>query len=225
MAAKGKTGSGPESDDLDAGKMDAREQDTDEVGDQEGDTAPPEDDDGSSGVEGAGDPEAKLAALEQKADDAYDKFVRVSADFENYRKRSAREMAEFRKYANESLIRELLPIVDNLERAVGSTDGDGDTGGLVEGVELTLKEILRVFERFVVKPIDATGKPFDPTFHQAVMQEETDDQPENTILRELQRGYTIHDRLLRPTMVVVSKAAGRDEGVDDPDTGRTDDET
>jgi molecular chaperone GrpE len=122
-------------------------------------------------------------------------------------------MEEFRKFANQSLIKEMLAVVDNLELAMNSTNGhkaiDKD---LLQGLEMTHKEILKVFEKFNVKPIDAKGQPFDPTFHEAVMQEETNDSPKNTVINELQRGYLIHDRLLRPSMVVVAKPKESDEG-------------
>jgi molecular chaperone GrpE len=122
-------------------------------------------------------------------------------------------MEEFRKFANQSLIKEMLSVVDNLELAMNSTDGhkaiDKD---LLQGLEMTHKEILRVFEKFNVKPIDAKGQPFDPTFHEAVMQEETNDSPKNTVINELQRGYMIHDRLLRPSMVVVAKPKENNDG-------------
>ena len=150
--------------------------------------------------------EAKLKAKEKEAGETYDRLLRASAEFDNYKKRSSREMEEFRKFANQSLIKEMLSVVDNLELAMNSTDGhkaiDKD---LLQGLEMTHKEILRVFDKFNVKPIDAKGQPFDPTFHEAVMQEETDDSPKNTVINELQRGYMIHDRLLRPSMVVVAK--------------------
>lgn len=182
----------------------------------------PDQADATEGTEGTENIETKLETSEKAEKEAYDRFLRVSADFENFKKRSARERADFRKYANETLIRELLPVVDNLERALSSTVDNGNADGFVEGVDLTLREILKVFERFVVKPVEAIGKPFDPTFHQAVMREETDDQPDNTILRELQKGYTIHDRLLRPTMVVVSKIAAKEEVRENPDPHRED---
>jgi molecular chaperone GrpE len=122
-------------------------------------------------------------------------------------------MEEFRKFANQSLIKEMLSVVDNLELAMNSTNGhktiDKD---LLQGLEMTHKEILKVFEKFKVKPIDAKGQPFDPTFHEAVMQEETGDSPKNTVINELQRGYMIHDRLLRPSMVVVAKPKENNEG-------------
>ncbi len=151
------------------------------------------------------DMEAKFESVEQEAKEAHDRFLRVSAEFDNYKKRSAREMNEFRKFANESLIREMLPIVDNLERALNSSnDGNQANSCIVEGVDMTLKEILKVFERFNVKPIEALEKTFDPNFHQAVMRHETDEHNENTVINELEKGYMIHDRLLRPAMVVVA---------------------
>lgn len=149
----------------------------------------------------------KLKAAEEESKQTYDRLLRVSAEFENYKKRSSREIDEFRKFANESLIKEMLPVVDNLERAITSSGDDENTNTcIVEGVDMTLKEILRIFEKFGVKPIESLGKTFDPCFHQAVMQEETGKHPENTVLKELQKGYMIHDRLLRPAMVVVSIA-------------------
>ncbi|MBW2593067.1 MAG: nucleotide exchange factor GrpE [Deltaproteobacteria bacterium] len=151
------------------------------------------------------DPEAILETALKKADKNYDSFLRVSAEFDNYKKRTAREMNDFRKFANESLIKDLLPVVDNLERALDSSDNDEKTDGIAAGIELTLKEILKILDRFGVKPIEALGKNFNPCFHQAVLQEETSDQADNTVLKEFQRGYMLHDRLVRPSMVVVSK--------------------
>ena len=150
--------------------------------------------------------EDKLEAKEKEAEETYDRLLRLSAEFENYKKRSSREIEEFRKFANQSLIKEMLSVVDNLELAMNSTNGhkaiDKD---LLQGLEMTHREILKVFEKFNVKPIDAKGQPFDPTFHEAVMQEETNDYAKNTVINEMQRGYMIHDRLLRPSMVVVAK--------------------
>ena len=101
----------------------------------------------------------------------------------------------------------MLSVVDNLELAVNSANGHKAIDkGLLQGLEMTHNEILKVFEKFNVKPIDAKGQTFDPTFHEAVMQEETDEFAENTVINELQRGYLIHDRLLRPAMVVVARS-------------------
>ena len=139
----------------------------------------------------------------------------MSADFENYKKRSAREASEFRKYANQALLKEMLPVVDNLELAISSTEGKSDFDRrLREGMEMTRNEILKVFEKFHVRPIEAVGKPFDPEFHEAVMREESDAVSENTVVSEFQKGYLIHERLLRPAMVVVAapKTANGDPG-------------
>ena len=150
--------------------------------------------------------EARLESVEQELKDSHDRFLRVSAEFENYKKRAAREMNDFRKFANESFVKAMLPVVDNLDRAIeSSSDDDHSIRSVVEGVNMTLKEILKIFEQFGVKPFESLGKIFDPALHQAVMQKETDNHPEKTILNELEKGYMIHDRLLRPAMVVVSK--------------------
>jgi molecular chaperone GrpE len=150
----------------------------------------------------------KKSARESK--ETYDRLLRVSADFENYKKRTAREICEFRKYANESLISEMLNAVDNLERAISSSSGNDKLNScFIEGVGMTLKEILKVFENYGVKPIESLSKTFDPNFHQAVMQQESNEHPENTVISELQKGYMIHDRLLRPSMVVVSTVKGK----------------
>lgn len=149
--------------------------------------------------------EARFEAKQEEAKETYDRFLRVSADFENYKKRASREMEEFRKYANQSLLKEMLSVVDNLELAINSSnDGKNTDKNLIEGLNLTLNEILRVFEKFNVTPIEAQGKTFDPAYHEAVMREETDDYPENSVISEFQKGYLIHDRLLRPAMVVVA---------------------
>ncbi|MBW1889715.1 MAG: nucleotide exchange factor GrpE [Deltaproteobacteria bacterium] len=167
-----------------------------------------------------GDLEIKIEAAEAEAKVSHDRFLRVSAEFENYKKRTRREVDDFRKYANEALLKDLLSVVDNLERAVESSSEQCEHGQLLKGVDLTLKEILKVFEKFQVKPIEALEREFDPTVHQAVLQEPSDGYAENTVIREFQKGYTIHDRLLRPAMVVVSKAAagpGDDSGTDGSD--------
>jgi molecular chaperone GrpE len=162
-----------------------------------------------NGGDGPTDPlkalEAKLAAKKEEVKEAQDRLLRVSADYENYKKRSAREMDDFRKYANQSLLKEMLSVVDNLELAINAAKEEKNSDKkLIEGLNLTRNEMLRVFEKFNVKPIKARGEKFDPAFHEAVMREETDDYPENTVMSEFQKGYLIHDRLLRPAMVVVA---------------------
>ncbi len=148
----------------------------------------------------------KLLEAEQKAAENHDRFLRLAAEFENYKKRTARETADFRKFANEAMLKELLLVVDNLERAIESARaGEGSIQSLLQGVEMTRNEILKVFDKFGAVPIAAMGETFDPNFHQAVARETSKDHPENTVVKELQKGYMLHDRLLRPSMVIVSK--------------------
>lgn len=168
------------------------------------------------------DLEEKLHLAETETKETYDRFLRLSAEFENFKKRTTREMNDFRKYANEALIREFLSVVDNLERALQSSGDEKQTAiGVLEGVEMTYKEILKVFEKFNVQPIESLDQPFDPKFHQAVMQQSVEGKPDNTVVQELQRGYLMHDRLIRPAMVVVSKAktADADDATENNETG------
>ncbi|PID39959.1 MAG: nucleotide exchange factor GrpE [Proteobacteria bacterium] len=154
------------------------------------------------------DLEEKLAAARADADEQKDRMLRMAAELDNFKKRAAREQDELRKYANEGLIRQLLCVVDNLERAIASASGDSENDrSVVDGVAMTLKEIMKILEKHHVSPINALGEAFDPVFHQAMSQEECDDRPPNTVVQEYQKGYLIHDRLLRPAMVVVSKAS------------------
>lgn len=159
--------------------------------------------------------EERVEKAEREARENYDRFLRNSAEFDNFKKRSAREMDEFRKYANESLLRELLPVVDNLEMAIKASEENGaDGAGVVEGVNLTLSEILKVMKKFGVDQVEADGEPFDPAFHQAFLQEENGELPENTVLKVFQKGYMLHERLIRPAMVVVSKKPSESEDGD-----------
>jgi molecular chaperone GrpE len=156
--------------------------------------------------------EKKIETLENEVQANYDRLLRVSADFDNYKKRSAREMNELRKYATEVLLKDMLSVLDNLDRAVETgSKPDTDKQALLEGVKMIQNEVLRILEKHGVQPFDSQGEPFNPTFHEAMMQEETEDYAENTITNELQKGYMIHDRLLRPAMVVVAKASSDSE--------------
>jgi molecular chaperone GrpE len=151
--------------------------------------------------------EAQLEAAQAKAEENYDRLLRITAEFENYKKRSQREMDDFRKFANETLIKEILPIVDNLERALAieHVGTEAAVEGLKDGVQMTLQGLTDTLKRFGVTPVESEGKPFDPNVHQAVSQEESKQLPDDTVSKELQKGYMLNDRLLRPSMVVVSK--------------------
>ncbi len=140
-----------------------------------------------------------------------DRALRLSAEFDNYKKRSAKEIQDFKRFANETLLKQLLTVVDNLERAIDTSEENKENKGIIDGVKMTHKEMLRIFESFEVKPFKSEGEVFDPNFHQAVTQEESDSCPENTVIKELQKGYTLHSRLLRPAMVIVSKRKVEEE--------------
>ena len=148
----------------------------------------------------------QLISAKNEAEENYDRLLRVSAELENFKKRSAREMEEFKKFSNQSLIKELLPIIDNLELAIKSysTSEARSNESLLEGVSLIHKEMLKLLEKFQVKQVESMGQPFDPNYHEAVMREEADNVSENTVVDELQKGYVMHNRLIRPSMVVVA---------------------
>jgi molecular chaperone GrpE len=165
----------------------------------------------------------KVESLKKEVAENHDRLLRVAAEFENYKKRTAREMDDFRKFANESFAKGMLPVVDSLDLAIESSSNDQQANSsVVEGVTITLKEIYKVFEQFGVRPFESLGKPFDPAFHQAMMQEETEAYPENTVSRELQKGYMLHDRLLRPAMVVVSKKNEKSENIENETKNKED---
>ncbi|VEN72976.1 Protein GrpE [Candidatus Desulfarcum epimagneticum] len=145
--------------------------------------------------------------MKKDGNDAFDRLQRLSAEFQNYKKRAAREMSDFKKFANEVLLKELLTVADNLERAVESIrDENGPDSPALEGVTLTLDALKKIFKDFHVVEVKSLDEPFDPAFHEAMMRELNNDCPENTVIKEMQKGYMIHDRLLRPALVVVSSA-------------------
>jgi molecular chaperone GrpE len=136
-----------------------------------------------------------------------DRLLRLAAEFDNYKKRVARDRAELIRVANEELLLELLPVLDNLERALAAARKTDSTEALAEGVDLVLRLFQGVLERAGVKPIDSVGQPFDPTVHQAVAAVESPGVPDQTVVEEVQRGYWLHAKVLRPAMVKVAKAA------------------
>lgn len=148
--------------------------------------------------------EDALAAKEAESLNNWDKFVRERADLENYRKRVQREKEEILKYGNETLLMEILPVIDSMERALSHASEEPHVA-IIEGVRLTHAMLLSTLKKFGVTPIDtSSGCPFDPAFHQAMHQVETRDFPPNTVVDELQKGYLLNDRLLRATLVSVS---------------------
>lgn len=141
----------------------------------------------------------------KEAQESYDRLLRLAADLENLKKRQERERAELLQFANEKLIKELLPVVDNLELALGHGRQLDAPASLLEGIDLVHQGFLKVLARFGVTPIESVGQQFDPAFHNAVLQEEAPEVPDCTVLKELQKGYLLQNRLLRPAMVVVAR--------------------
>lgn len=150
--------------------------------------------------------EEQLAAKEKEARDNWDRFLRERADLENYRKRVSREKEELLNYGTKSLIEEILPVVDNMERALAHATEDGQAA-VVEGIRMTHGMLVAALKKFGVTPIEAVGAPFDSAFHQAMAQVPSDDYPPNTVVEEYQKGYLLKERLLRPAMVTVSTPA------------------
>ena len=134
-----------------------------------------------------------------------DKYLRLAAEFENYKRLAQREQSESFRFGNESLLKNLLPIIDNLERAIQCAKDAGTGGPLLEGVELTHKQFLETVSKLGVRQICSKGNPFDPAVHQAVTQVESGSVTPNTVVEEFQKGYFLHDRILRPAMVSVAK--------------------
>jgi molecular chaperone GrpE len=148
-------------------------------------------------------PDAEVEKLRTERDQYLDRLARLQAEFDNFRKRNAREQQEYRDYAVADALKTFLPILDSLDRAAKSDATDVDQ--LRSGVELIDRQFHDALSKLGVQPIQAQGETFDPNFHQAIQMEETDAAPDNTVLGELQRGYKIKDRLLRPAMVRVAR--------------------
>jgi len=149
--------------------------------------------------------EKKLEEKEKELAECKDKMLRLAAELENFKKRVEKEKVEHMKFALEEFAKELLPFLDNLERAIAVAKDTQDMDKMIEGIELTLSGYLKTLERFGLKTFAAEGKRFDPNYHEALSVEESSDVEDNTVLKELLRGYTLHDRVIRPALVVVSK--------------------
>ncbi len=141
----------------------------------------------------------------QEAEEHYERLLRLAAEMENLKKRQERERADLLQFANENLIKELLPVVDNLELALEHGRQSEAPAPLLEGLERVHQGFLTALAKFGVTPLVSVGQPFDPAFHNAVMQEEAPEVPDCAVLKELQKGYLLHNRLIRPAMVVVAR--------------------
>ena len=159
--------------------------------------------------EGELTPEDIVANLQAEVAEAKDAALRAQADAQNSKRRSEQDVEKARKFALEGFAKELLPVVDNLERALEATEGgDEAVKAIAEGVELTLKSFQDALKKFHVEVVDPQGEPFDPNLHQAMSMVENSDVEPNSVIAVMMKGYTLNGRLLRPAMVMVSKAAG-----------------
>ncbi|MDY6853554.1 MAG: nucleotide exchange factor GrpE [Thermodesulfobacteriota bacterium] len=147
---------------------------------------------------------AQLEAKEKEAQENFDKYLRAKAELENYKKRVEKEKTETIRYCNENIIREILPVVDNLEMALKHGQDSNNSKSLIEGVEIVLNQFLKGLEKFGLASFSSVGEEFDPNRHEAMMQVETDDYRPNSIVSEFQKGYFLHERLLRPAKVTVA---------------------
>jgi molecular chaperone GrpE len=146
----------------------------------------------------------ELEELRKQADENYQRFLRTQADFDNFRRRARQEKEDFVKYASLKLIEQLLPVIDNFERALSSSKENKDFDALVKGLDMTFRQLDQVLVQEGLRPIESVGQPFNPEIHQAIMQVESEEHEEGIVVEELQKGYMLKDKVIRPAMVKVS---------------------
>ncbi len=155
--------------------------------------------------ENLSDLEGKLQEKDKEAKDYYDRYLRLSAEMENFKRRAEKEKSEIYKFANENILKELIPVLDNLERALNHGQETENSQALLLGVEMTYKAFWTVLEKYGLTRVEALGEEFDPNLHEAVMVQEDAERPPGVVISQMQKGYRLHNRLIRPAMVVVSK--------------------
>ena len=164
--------------------------------------------------------EEQMGELEKERDDLKQRLIRNAADMENFRKRKERERDELRKYGADKLIMDLLPAIDNLERALEHAERAGEESSIADGVRMTHRQLVASLDKHGVRGFDSVGQPFDPQRHEAIQQVETTEHDTGTVVQEFQKGYFLHDRLLRPAMAVVAKRVDPPEGAARPSPTR-----
>ena len=172
---------------------------------------------GAGGAPGGGETSSSLEALlaekDEKIKELSDRLLRAVAESENTRKRLEKERREAVCFANESIIREILNVLDNLERAVQHGEENAGEESLLEGVKMTVKSFHDTLEKFGCKAVDAIGAPFDPNYHEAISQIESTEYPSGSVVSEFRKGYTLNDRLLRAALVVVGKSPATESNI------------
>ncbi len=176
----------------------------------QGDSTPVREDAGGASEPRAADVEAEVARLRSEVAELKDRMLRDRAELENFKRRQARDKADALRFANEGLLRDLLPPIDNLHRAVEHARAARETEAIADGMEMILRSLTDALERHGVKIVEALGHPFDPAHHEAIGHVESE-HPPNTVVGEHQRGYLLHDRLLRPALVTVGKPREKNE--------------
>ena len=149
----------------------------------------------------------KAKEVQKTADENYDLYMRSLAEIENLKKRYQKDKSDLIKYSNESLVKQLLIVIDNLEKAISAIQEENSVDALREGVELTLKGLMDTLGKTGLETVQAQGEPFDPNFHEAISELEDNTAEPGTVLQELQKGYILNDRLIRPAMVIVNKSS------------------
>ncbi|MEC4684562.1 MAG: nucleotide exchange factor GrpE [Nitrospirota bacterium] len=150
-------------------------------------------------------PEERVKELEAELTESRERYLRLYAEFENYKKRVQKDKEEMLKYGTEPLLQDLLTVLDNLEMAIQHAEKEVSAESLIQGVELTLKEFRKVLNKYGISEIEAVGKPFDPAYHHAMSQVERSDLEDKTVVEEYRKGYMLKDRTIRPALVAVSK--------------------
>jgi molecular chaperone GrpE len=166
-----------------------------------------------SPTDGCGDDLAQqLDATARECAAAKDRYLRLFAEFENYKKRIQRDQLDYNKYATEKLLRELLPVADNLERAIAHARSTNADSATIDGLDLIARQFQDALQKAGIEPISAVGKVFDPALHQALAQVESSEHEPDTVVEEAQRGYVLHGRILRPSLVTVAKLPAPGQG-------------
>jgi molecular chaperone GrpE len=161
-----------------------------------------------------GDPMGKIEKAEKKAAENYDKYLRAVAELDNYRKRAIRDKADAIKYGNENLLRDILPLVDNVDRALEHADSSDDFEAFKKGLKMLHEQLLCCLKKYGVEVIDTAGKDFDPNVHEAMLQVESDEHATGKVVNEFERGYLLNGRLLRPAKVCVCKQPEKEDRQD-----------
>ncbi|MHA7962706.1 nucleotide exchange factor GrpE [Paenibacillus sp. CAU 1782] len=160
--------------------------------------------DGEQSGEAAGEGAGLLEELQKQVEEGQQRYLRAQADFDNFRRRTIKEKEELAQYASAKLIGQLLPIVDNFERAIAAAETGSDLESFTKGVEMIFRQLNQSLEGEGLKVMETVGQPFNPEFHQAIMQVESDEHEEGIVVEEVQKGYMLKEKVIRPAMVKVS---------------------